>query len=144
MTKTSFIRKIDYISDALSVLKEALSKYEKNKVKDSLFFFAAEKKAEEIVDTAVAINQKILALESQKIGRSYRESFEKLEKLSIFTKDELDHLAGTANFRNRLAHDYMELDAEKTYQSMKNILTLYTKYIQKMKKFFMNKSYQDE
>jgi uncharacterized protein YutE (UPF0331/DUF86 family) len=121
--------KCDYVSRALVDLKEALSLYGQNGPHAKLFYYAAEKKAEEVVESAVGINQEILFQALNHVSGSYKESFSDLEKLALFPKNELTVLARTANFRNRLAHDYMHLSEKETIGLMKDILKLYPNYL---------------
>jgi len=133
--KKTYQEKIEYLSKALSKIQFALEKYKiKNDVSE-YFYFAAEKKAEEVVQTAISINQDILASYYDFVSKSYYDSFIEIERLGIFSKNELEKLAGTTGFRNRLVHEYMELDRSIVLMSIKQILKLYSKYAQKIYKW---------
>jgi len=47
-------------------------------------------------------------------------------------------LSNTAGFRNRLAHDYINLDDKVTILSGKKILNLYPKYLLAVKNYLKN------
>ena len=95
--------------------------------------YAAEKKAEEVVELAISINQ-VLLREKGKVSSSYYDSFLDLKLFSVFGDAELRQLASTAGFRNRLAHEYLEVDPDIALKTMKQMLVIYPPYLQKVKK----------
>lgn len=117
--------------DALEILKRAVKKTEGDSQDVDLYLFAAEKKAEEIVESAISINQEILFGGNQ-VGKSYYDTFIDLEKLNLFSKADLKKFANTAGFRNRLVHDYIDIDERIVLNSIEGILKLYPKYIKKI------------
>lgn len=124
------IKRLEYIKEKLKDIKYDLGKYDK--VKDErdtkTIQGALERWSEEVVESAVNINNELL-LSINKISDSYYNSFMDLKKLNFFDDKLIDKLSNTAGFRNRLAHDYMYLDTKITIESIRNILKLYTKYI---------------
>ena len=88
--KKTYQEKIEYLSKALSQIQFALEKYKiKNDVSE-YFYFAAEKKAEEVVQTAISINQDILASYYDFVSKSYYDSFIEIERLGIFSKNRIN------------------------------------------------------
>ncbi|MFT4244843.1 MAG: HepT-like ribonuclease domain-containing protein [Candidatus Woesearchaeota archaeon] len=81
------------------------------------------------------INQEILETHLEYIAQTYRESFEKLNEFSIFDTDTLKKLSNTTRFRNRLAHDYMDLDDNIVIKTGELIVILYSQYILKIDSF---------
>ena len=131
MDKNEVSLRIDYINEKLVWLKKSLDKYDKSvddKDDSYLALKAVERDCEEIVESAVRVNQEILS-DLGDVGETYRDSFDKLSSLKLFDKKNLDRLANTVGFRNRLAHDYMDLDEDLTIRSAKGILNLYPKYL---------------
>lgn len=133
---TNFIiqEKIEFIEKTLRMIKDILKKRAISTLKDYLLF-AAEKKAEEIIESAISMNQEMLKKYHKHLSKSYYESFLDLRKLKIFSDDELTKLANTAGFRNRLAHDYLELHPEITLKSIENLLRIYPIYLKRIKKY---------
>lgn len=133
MNKEEIKTRIDYIRRKLDTLKRAIDDYETQT--DSFETYKSlktiERDCEEIVESAIRINQEVLE-DTGEIGQTYRESFEKLVELNLFDKDILEKLANTTGFRNRLAHDYMDLDDEITVKTARNILKLYSDYLLKI------------
>lgn len=132
-TKLLVENKISSLLELLRKLKEILEEHKKNLRLQEYLLFAAEKKAEEIVELAISINQELLK-EKEKISLSYYDSFMDLMILPIFKKEELKDLASTAGFRNRLAHEYLELDEKIALKAMEKILKIYPDYLQKIRK----------
>jgi len=130
MNKEDVVKRLSYIKDNLELLKKTLQKYESsNGVDKKINLKALERFCEEIIECATRINQEIL-IENGDIADSYRQSFEKLSELGLFDSEEFtDKLANTTGFRNRLAHDYIDLDVKITVLSAKGILDVYPKYV---------------
>ncbi|MDP3990302.1 MAG: DUF86 domain-containing protein [archaeon] len=133
MNKELMDSKMESLAELLQKLKMVLEEHEKNKRLQEFLLYAAEKKAEEIVELAISINQELLK-EMGKIALSYYESFTALKVFGCISEKELKELASTAGFRNRLAHEYLEIDQKVALRSMKNILVIYPVYMKKIKK----------
>lgn len=130
-------KRIEYISLKLKMLRLAIDDYKKQKEEFEIYkvLKTIERDSEEIIESSTRINQEIL-ISFNDIGETYRDSFEKLAKNGVLKKDEfLKKLSNTTGFRNRLAHDYINLDEDITIISAKNILSLYPKYLLKIKEF---------
>lgn len=125
--------KLDSLTELLGKLKDILEEHKKNVNLKEFLVYAAEKKAEEAVELAVSINQELLK-EKGKIALSYYDSFTNLKIFGLFENGELKELANTAGFRNRLAHEYLEIDHDLALRSMKKLLRIYPVYLQKVKK----------
>lgn len=126
--------KINFITQTLKIVKDILEKREKSPYAEYLLF-AAEKKTEETIEAAISLNQELLKTHFNHLSNSYYESFADLKKLHVFSADELKYLASTAGFRNRLAHDYLDLNPKITLISIENLLKKYPPYLKKIKKF---------
>lgn len=125
--------RIEHINERLKDVKEGLKDFE-NKEEKKYILAALEKWSEEIVESAIAINQDLLDLKYD-VGLSYYDSFTELHKLNILDESFLERIASTAGFRNRLAHNYLELDKEVVVKSMKKILKMYPTYISAINEF---------
>lgn len=133
MDKEVLNNKVQSLLDLIDKLKEVLEEHKKNISLQEFLLYAAEKKAEEIVELATSINQELLR-SKDKFGLSYYDSFIELKIFNVFTEDELKNLANTAGFRNRLAHDYLDVDAEVALKTMKRMIKQYAVYSQKVRK----------
>lgn len=132
MEKEVIESKLDSLLDLLKKLKDILQERKTNLKLKEFLLYAAEKKAEEAVELAISINQELLRSRN-KIGKSYYESFVNLEVFKVFNSDELKELASTAGFRNRLAHEYLDVNEGLALMSMEKILKIYPKYVGKIK-----------
>ena len=133
MEKHGLENKIEAMVLLLEKMKAILEEYTKNPKLAEMFLFAAEKKAEEIVELATTINQALLKSKG-KISTSYHDSFTDLKIFKEFTEPELKILASTAGFRNRLAHEYLTVDETIAIKTMKNMLNIYPPYLKKIQK----------
>ena len=133
MEKIIIENKIGNLIVLLEKLEIILKEYEKNSKLKEFLFYAAEKKAEEIVELAISINQELLKFKG-KMSQSYYDSFIDLNLFGVFDENFLIKLANTAGFRNRLAHDYLDIDEKVAFNTMKDMLSLYKLYLQKVRK----------
>ncbi len=132
MDKLVLESKIEIMLDLLNKLKAILKEQRLNKKLEEYLLYAGEKKAEEIVELAISINQELLK-SKEKLALSYYESFTSLSIFKLFSSEELKDLASTAGFRNRLAHEYLDVDAKLALLSMEKMLRIYPIYLQKIK-----------
>ena len=137
MVKITFRKRVDYILESLNELAYFLDQYSKKSagMDKKGDYYAAEKKAEEIVESAIAINQDILFSSFDHVSGSYKDSFKELSRLHVFSEKQISELANTASFRNRLAHDYIFANEAVTIKEMKNILKLFPGYLEVIRKW---------
>ncbi|MBI2888738.1 MAG: DUF86 domain-containing protein [Candidatus Liptonbacteria bacterium] len=89
---------------------------------------AAERDFQLIVDAAVDINTHIvLALNLPPPEKNY-DSFIMLGRARVFSEKEAKALAPSAGLRNRLVHEYDEIDPEILYRSLKTFAKRYRDY----------------
>jgi len=140
MDKEIIEKRLSYIIEKLKDLKYDLNKYEKTiGEKDKKTVQGAiERWAEEIVESAININQELLSSKN-KVSDSYYNSFIDLKCLDFFDNNFLTKIASTAGFRNRLAHDYMNVDKEVMLKSARFLLKLYKEYILKVTEYLEQK-----
>jgi uncharacterized protein YutE (UPF0331/DUF86 family) len=129
-------KRIKHIEKKFETLKLAIIDFEKEQKKFEKYkaLKTIERDCEEIVESAVRINQEVLE-SVDFFPETYRKSFEELSRFELFPEKELEKLAGTTGFRNRLSHEYLDLDERITLKSAKNILKLYPKYLAKISEF---------
>lgn len=138
MNKDDIKKRIEYIEERRKTLKKAIGEYEKlNGFEKYKCLKTIERDSEEIIESAVRINQDILE-EKETIAETYRESFEKVSDILKIDENTKEKLANSTGFRNRLAHDYMYLNEKATMKSAKIILTLYPVYLLKIIKYIEN------
>jgi len=107
--------RIEYIKEKIKDINFEILKYDETLDKriKKTHLAAAERWAEEIIESAININNEILK-DFGKISESYYESFLELKVIDLFDDEFLEKIANTAGFRNRLAHEYMSLNRTLT------------------------------
>lgn len=90
-------------------------------------YFAMQKKAEELVELAIKINRELLKKKNI-IALSYKESFLKLEELGLSLKKS-EKYSQFANFRNRLAHEYLIVTQKETIEEVDKIIKEFPNYL---------------
>ncbi len=133
MDKLVIESKLESLLELLDKLKRVLEEHKQNTKLQEFLLYAAEKKAEEAVELAISINQELLK-EKSKVSLSYYDSFVDLSVFKVFSPSELKELASTAGFRNRLAHEYLEVNPEIAMRAMQRMLEIYPKYLQGVRK----------
>jgi uncharacterized protein YutE (UPF0331/DUF86 family) len=130
MDKKLILTKVKYVKENIEILKSALMKYEniEDESEKILLNEALERLSEKIIESCIAINQELLS-EIGCFSNSYYDSFKDLNKLNIFEKDFLDNIAQMAGYRNRLAHDYMDLNFNISFNTMKKIPEMFKEYL---------------
>lgn len=130
MNKQLIKEKLVYIKELLVKLNIRIEKYEKatNEEEKETLFAAMSKFVEEIVEIAIKINTLILE-DKKDFAASYFESFSRLGKHFKIDESDLKKLAKTAGFRNRIGHEYKNLNTAITLRSFKNLIPVYEKYI---------------
>ena len=141
MLDVNFIlRKIKLIQEDLGKLDE-LSRYVFDELKeDYVKFSAVERLLEKIITRAIDINQHILAEKGsgKEAVRRYEETFLQLADLGVYSTEFAETIAPSAGLRNRLVHEYDNIDQKIIYSSVGEALEQYTKYCSYILQFAEN------
>lgn len=89
----------------------------------------AERYLERIIGWMIDINYHILAEKENHIPVDYYNSFMELGEKGYLPAKFAEKIADSAGLRNRLAHEYDEIDEKKIYQAAKNCLKDVPKYL---------------
>ncbi len=89
----------------------------------------AERYLERIIGRMIDINYHILAEKENHIPVDYYNSFIELGKKKYLPMKFAEKIADSAGLRNRLAHEYDEIDEKKIYQAAKTCLKDTPKYL---------------
>lgn len=85
----------------------------------------------EIIGRAIDINTHIIAEEGDlktPAPTSSRETFIRLGTMGIFPADFADEISKSAGFRNRVVHEYNDLERNKVYETVDEALGQFTRY----------------
>jgi uncharacterized protein YutE (UPF0331/DUF86 family) len=124
-------RIVGFLKELEPLGKESFDKY----TSDYLTKHASERLIELIVESAIDINTLLLVENSQSPPQDYYSSFYDLVKLNIYPRGFADRIAWTAGLRNRLAHEYEEIQDRKVYKAMKELAPIYKTYIAHIETF---------
>src|SRR3989344_5147452 len=111
-------RKITLINNDLKSLK-ALSKLSlKTYLSKADYEALAERYLERVIGRMIDINYHILSEREKEIPTDFYSSFIALGKKKYLPRKLAETMANSAGLRNRLAHEYDEIDARKVYEAM--------------------------
>ena len=85
-----------------------------------------------LVEAAVDINTHIAVSSGQTPPETYRDSFLTTGKMGVISMSLAKELAPSAGLRNRLVHDYDDIDLEVVHQSIAFALRLFPQYLQQV------------
>ncbi len=115
---TLVIRKINLISPDLDELlllsRKSLEEYLAGRVDEIL----AERFLERVIGRMVDINYHIITETGHPPPSDYYQSFVQLGKLNVLPPDLALRIAACAGLRNRIVHEYDEIDPRKVYEGL--------------------------
>jgi uncharacterized protein YutE (UPF0331/DUF86 family) len=97
--------------------------------------FLAERYLERIIGRIIDINFHLITGLDNLAPKDYFQSFTQLAELKILPNQSARELAKLAGVRNRLAHEYNEIDKKKIYQVIKEYFAILPQYFKLIKKF---------
>lgn len=123
--------RLKFIERKLSSLKRSIEFYEAQKEEHlkEIGLNSIERDCEEIIEFSIRVNQDLLR-QKNFLADTYKESFELLPNVDEnFKKLNLKKYYASASFRNKLAHDYLDLDTRITVSTAKKMISLYKEYL---------------
>jgi len=122
-------RKITFINNDLKSLK-ALSKLSlKTYLSKSEYEALAERYLERIIGRMIDINYHILSEKESEIPTDFYNSFVIMGRKKYLPYKFSETMANSAGLRNRLAHEYDEIDPKKVFEAMEICLKDVPKYL---------------
>jgi uncharacterized protein YutE (UPF0331/DUF86 family) len=136
------MRKITFINRDLKLLvglsRLSFSEFLKKPEYEAL----AERYLERIIGRMIDINYHILSKVEKHSPLDMYNSFVDMGKKGYLSDKLADKLADSAGLRNRLTHEYDEIDEKKIYKAMKSCLEDVPKYLLRVEKLIGKKSKQ--
>ena len=115
---TLVIRKINLISEdlneLLSLSRKSLEEYLTSRVDEVL----AERYLERAIGRMIDINYHLITESGHPPPSDYYQSFTRLGELNILPADLAPQIAGCAGLRNRIVHEYNEIDPRKVHEGL--------------------------
>ena len=125
-------RKISLIQDDLARLAD-FARFSFDEIAgDSVKQAAVERMLERVISRAIDINEHLIsALAGKETSppKDYRETFLRLADTRVYPKKFAEDIAKSVGVRNILVHEYDKIDEKKVYESIKDCLTDYAKYV---------------
>lgn len=100
--------------------------------------YAVERLMQLIVDLALDINNIILSQKGKPAAVDYFNSFMDLVDCAVLTPDFAGQIAPSTGLRNRLVHEYEEVDNNIVYNSIDKTIDMYGRYITEIKRVLEN------
>lgn len=129
MSKDVILRKLDLITAELNKLKSLANLSLEDYLKDFTNYYSGERIIEKIVGAAIDINISIVTSKGEKVPDTYYDSFLMMAKLNIFPLAFARQIADSARLRNKIVHNYEEIEEEQIYQSLEEAVTQYAEYV---------------
>lgn len=127
-------RKITLINNDLKSLKELSKLSLKTYLSKAEYEALAERYLERIIGRMIDINYHILSEKEKEIPTDFYSSFIELGKNKYLPLKLAEVMAKSAGLRNRLAHEYDEIDAKKVFAAMAACLKDVPKYLKNIVK----------
>lgn len=132
MIRRDFIkRKISLIQDDLSHLTKFSDLSFDEIAKDAIKQAAVERFLERIINRAVDINQYLISELAQKDTsppKDYKETYTALVGFGVYSKEFAMEISKSVGTRNKLVHEYNNIDHNMVYQSIGDCLRDYHQY----------------
>lgn len=90
----------------------------------------AERLLERIIGRMIDINYHVVTERDGLPPKDLYESFTRLADLGVLTRELADDIAPAAGLRNRLAHEYNEIDHRKIYEAVGRTLNQVPRYLE--------------
>ena len=127
-------RKITLINIDLKSLKVLSRLSLKTYLSKADYEALAERYLERIIGRMIDINYHILSEKENEIPTDFYNSFIALGRKKYLPIKLADTMANSAGLRNRLAHEYDEIDAKKVFEAMASCLKDVPKYLKNIVK----------
>lgn len=128
LDKNLIKRKIERILSYLDELKPIAKISYDEFVGDKRNFRTAERDLQLIVDAAVDINNHLIVATGSLPPNDYFESFTKLADLQALPREFAERIAQSTGLRNRLVHEYEEIDLSMLFEDLANDIEDYVKF----------------
>lgn len=128
-------RKLETIIDRLEKLEPLAAMSYKEWISDFYRSKGTEKILQEIVEAAIDINTHVLREEGRQAADDYFGTFAAAAKLKLIPAKLADQLAPSTGLRNRLVHEYEDVDPKLVHKAIATTLKLYPRYVKAVEKY---------
>ncbi|MBT1279620.1 DUF86 domain-containing protein [Thermoanaerobacter sp. CM-CNRG TB177] len=121
----------NYIKQLLPVTEYTYEEY----VSNYFIYYTGERLIQLIIETCMDINSLIIEYEGLKPPKSYYESFVILGNKKILPDKVAKQLASFTGMRNRIVHQYEDVNHKIIFENYKNLIELVNEYIDVVTEF---------
>ena len=128
------VRKLALIIDDMLLLEKFAQMSEHEYQSDPMYEAAAERYLERIIGRMIDINFHLITSSGKPPPKDYYQSFVDLFQCKIIPKTFSENIASAAGLRNRIVHEYDEIDTSKIFHAIQKALVdvpVYMDYISK-------------
>ena len=128
-------RKLAIIIENLKALEPIKAMGREGYIEDLYKRKATERLLQELIEAAIDINTHIIVQTGHTAPDDYYESFIKAGELKIISGDLAQRLAPSAGLRNRLVHEYDQIEHSMILDAVETADNLYSQYIKEITNF---------
>ncbi len=128
-------RKINLIAKDLTALARYGQMTREQYLADAVNEAAAERYLERMIGRMIDINYHIVTELGDPPPKDYYESFTEMAKRNVLPFEFAQSIAQAAGLRNRIVHEYDEIDAGKVHQAIQDALKDIPRYIGHIQQF---------
>jgi uncharacterized protein YutE (UPF0331/DUF86 family) len=128
-------RKLVLIAQDLPAIEELAARPRDEYLASSTDELVAERYLERMIGRMIDVNYHLLTTSGQPPPRDYFQSFVELGRLGVLEPAFARQIAAAAGLRNRLAHDYDEIEPAKVHESLAGIVTDVARYVEGVRRF---------
>lgn len=88
-----------------------------------------------MIDRMIDINYHLLTESGEPPPRDYYDSFTELGRIGLLPAEFAKRIAGCAGLRNRIAHDYEEIDPAKVHEALQTAVVDIPDYLRHVQAF---------
>ena len=133
-------RKLAVIVENLKALEPIKDMTHEEYIRDLYKRKAAERLLQELIEAAIDINTYIIVQTGHTAPDDYYESFIKMGELKIISLDLANELAPSAGLRNRLVHEYNQLEHSLVLDAVRMSEELYSLYVKEINDYVLKMS----
>ncbi|MBI1960240.1 MAG: DUF86 domain-containing protein [Candidatus Rokubacteria bacterium] len=125
-------RKMVLITADLGTLQGMASKDRGSYLASPTDELVAERLLERMVGRMIDINFHLITEAGEAPPADYYESFTRLARLGVLERDFATRIAGSAGLRNRIVHEYDEIDPARVHEALQSAVTDIPAYLRRI------------
>jgi uncharacterized protein YutE (UPF0331/DUF86 family) len=134
VVKEKLLKLKGYLDDLQTMKPISMEVY----VRDHSLKYAVERVLQLIVDLALDINNMLLTQNKKPPAADYFNSFLDLAECGVLERDFALAIAPSTGLRNRLVHEYEQINHRIVYESIAQVISVYTDYLRKINAYIDN------